>query len=151
MSSVVFVVFSQSSDTVLPIERLAAQARAHFDAIVSVIRPSDSDGACLCYTARGVRGDFDVSIRRADTGDWETARQAERIAAGLADLAARCKAVWTIEARDEPPQWLAFEFSALLASVALGPIVPPDRSTLLGVRSAREHANRLRGGSPLMR
>jgi hypothetical protein len=59
--------------------------------------------------------------------------------------------MWIVETRDEPPEWLAFEFVALLASVALGPIVPPDGMRLLGVRSARERAGDLRGAPRLMR
>jgi hypothetical protein len=59
--------------------------------------------------------------------------------------------VWTVVPKGTPPEWIVFEFVALLASVALGPILPPDRRRLLGVRSARERANDLRGGDRLTR
>ena len=153
MSSVTFLVFSQSDDIALPVDRLTAQARAHFDAVLSATRPEDSGATRFAYATRGARGEFDVSIRAAGAADVAGARQAERNGpgGGLADLAARCKAVWSIEPSEQPPEWLAFEFYALLASVALGPILTPDGSSLLGVRSARERANRLRGGPTLMR
>ena len=70
---------------------------------------------------------------------------------GLADLAARCKTIWVVESTPTTPEWLALECSALLASIALGPIFDADAGLLLGVRSARERADRIRGGPPLMR
>jgi len=152
MSSVAYLVFSQSVDTVLPIDRLTTQARAHFDAVVSAARPGSSGASCLSYVSRGAHGEFEVSIRQLSADDVAAAQVVERSrpTGGLADLASRCKTVWTVDAL-EAPEWLVFEFSALLASIALGPILTPDGSSLLGVRGARERANRLRGGPALMR
>lgn len=147
-----YLVFSQAEAAAFPIDRLVAHASAHFDATLVATETADPAVTRLSYAAHGTRGDFDVSTRVATLEDVGTARQAERFAAsgGLADLAARCKTMWIVEPRHDPPEWLAFEFAALLASVALGPIVPPDGMRLLGVRSARERAGDLRGG-PLMR
>jgi hypothetical protein len=153
MSSVPYLVFSQSEGAALPIDRLVAQARAHFDGALVATEAAESMVTRLSYEARGAHGEFDVSTRAASPEDVGAARQAERVApsGGLADLAARCKKVWVVEPRDQPPEWLVFEFAALLASVALGPIVPPDGMRLLGVRSARERAGDIRGGPRLMR
>jgi hypothetical protein len=153
MSSVALLVFAQSDDTALPFERLSTHARAHFDAVLATDGPRDSGAARISYETDAARGDFDVCIRLAGAEDRDAAREIERRkpTGGLADLAARCKAVWEVDARGEPPEWLVFEFAALLASVALGPILTPDHSILLGVRSARERANRLRGGAALTR
>jgi len=139
MSSVAFRVFAQSGDVVLPVDRLTTQARSHFDAVLAVIGQGDFGATCLSYAARGARGDFDVSVRQLGAEDIAAARDVERAkpTGGLADLALRCRTVWTLEARGEPPEWLVFEFSALLASVALGPILTPEGSSLLGVRGAR--------------
>src|SRR5262245_50951682 len=121
MSSVTFLVFAQSDDAALPFERLSTHARAHFAAVVAAGRPEDSRAARISYETRTARGDFDVSIRPAGEDDRAAVRDVERRAptGGLADLAARCKAVWEVDARGAQPEWLVFEFSALLASVAL--------------------------------
>ena len=50
-----------------------------------------------------------------------------------------------------PPEWLALECLALMASVSLGPILDAEGSCLLGVRSARERADAIRGAPRLMR
>jgi hypothetical protein len=152
MSSVLRV-FSQLEEAVLPIDRLVAQARAHFDGILVAEEAADPNVTRLSYTAHGARADFDVSARVALEEDMRAAWQAERVtpSGGLADLAARCKTTWLVEPRDQPAEWLVFEFVALLASVSLGPIVPPDGTRLFGVRSARERARDLRGGPRLTR
>jgi hypothetical protein len=80
----------------------------------------------------------------ADVADAEVAERRGR-AGGMALLAAKCGELWLVEVSDEdatkveerPTWWLLL---ALLASVSLGPVLPSDGSTLLGVRSARERA-----------
>jgi hypothetical protein len=149
MCSLVFLVFSQHPDTVLPVDRLIAQARAHFAATVELVDQSpDGPRVTLSYDAHGSRHPFDVESRRALAADLDAARAAENVnrGAGLADLAGRCGWVWTVVAREEAPEWLSLDFCALLASIALGPILPPGGGSLLGVRSARERAQTLRGG-----
>jgi hypothetical protein len=152
MSSVTFLVFSQSAESVLPIDRLTSQACVHFGAVLS---PSGAGSGAtrLSYGSHGDQGDFDVVVRISGPPDVAAAERVERGAptGGLADLALRCKTVWEIEARGEPPEWLQFEFAGVLASIALGPILTPDGSSLLGVRGARERAYRLRGAPPLTR
>jgi hypothetical protein len=60
----------------------------------------------------------------------------------MSDLAARCPAVWTISAEGEVTGTAELQLSALLASVALGPVLPEDESTLYGVRGAMERAEK---------
>src|SRR5262249_35463385 len=149
-----YLVFAQTDDAAVPVERLIAQARAHFDGRLSAEPSPQADAeARLSYSAHGTGGGFTVTSRAAQPADVAAARKADCLApsGGLADLAARCKTVWTIEARDQPAEWLVLEFLALLASVALGPILPPDGTRLLGVRSARERSGALRGAPPLTR
>lgn len=154
MSRLANLVFSQTDDATPPIDRLSAQARAHFDGNLSR-KPAARPGAParLSYSTHGADGDFDVSSRPAVAEDVAAARDAERSGpiGGLGDLAARCRTVWIVEPFDEPPEWLILDFLALLASVALGPILTADGRSLLGVRSARERSNAMRGGPSLMR
>jgi hypothetical protein len=57
--------------------------------------------------------------------------------AGLADLAARCPQVWLVE-REEPEDLVALRLAAILAGVALGPILSPGAGELFGPKTARE-------------
>jgi len=57
-------------------------------------------------------------------------------------LAARCPAIWDIEPEAEVTDTAELQLSALLASVALGPVMPSDQSTLYGVRGAMERAEK---------
>ena len=50
--------------------------------------------------------------------------------------------IWRIEPEGEAPAAITLELAGLLASVALGPVLPPDDSTLFGVRGARERAQK---------
>jgi hypothetical protein len=63
----------------------------------------------------------------------------------------RLPTVWLIDA--EPPESPAatLNLCALLASTALGPVLPEDASTLFGVRGAMQRLEGLLGESSLMR
>ena len=65
-------------------------------------------------------------------------------AAGMAALAERCGQVWTIESVGESDAIDAtyLTLAAICASVALGPVLPPDGSTLFGVRGAIERRDK---------
>ncbi|HEU5077058.1 MAG TPA: hypothetical protein VFU02_22865, partial [Polyangiaceae bacterium] len=65
---------------------------------------------------------------------------------GMAGLGERCASVWAVTPAPETSQAACFQFGALLASVALGPWLPPDGSGLYGVRSARVLAEQLAAG-----
>ena len=60
----------------------------------------------------------------------------------MAQLAARCRALWVVTAESEISGSAELQLSALLASVALGPVLPEDESTLYGVRGAMERAEK---------
>jgi hypothetical protein len=60
----------------------------------------------------------------------------------MAQLAARCVALWVITPTGEVTGSAELQLSALLASVALGPVLPSDVSTLYGVRGAMERAEK---------
>lgn len=164
------LVFSQSKDAAIPVAALAGQARARFAAEITVLEAStdwagtrlepadtrlepagtrlDAAGVRLQISASGERGIFVLSARPVTPTDLERARDAEQRgrAAGMADLAARCPTVWSVEAEAGAPAWLLFELCAVLAFAALGPVLPADGSTLFGVRGARERAEKLKSG-----
>ena len=64
----------------------------------------------------------------------------------MAALAGRCQFVWWLSpgAEESPP---LLNLCAILASVALGPVLPADESALFGVRGAMERFERLVGRS----
>jgi hypothetical protein len=88
------------------------------------------------------QGEFLIESRAATDDDRFAAEAAEARgkAGGMALLAARCAAVWTLLPQGEASGSAELQLSALLASVALGPVLPADESTLYGVRGAMERA-----------
>lgn len=155
MSAGAYLVFSQSA-LAPSLGHLVQSAAVHFDgALVTTAGEPDpeTESVRLVYTARGHTAEFRIESRPSTPDDVRRARGAEREArgAGLADLAARCQVMWAVTPLREAPEWLVVEFCAVLASVALGPILPRDAPGLLGVRSARERSNALRGAEPLTR
>jgi hypothetical protein len=94
----------------------------------------DADGARpqrLCVAARGTLPEDLAAAERAEVAGR---------AAGMAALAARCKTLWEVEPVGDVDAATLHAFCALLASVALGPVMPPDESTLYGVRGAMQRA-----------
>jgi hypothetical protein len=61
----------------------------------------------------------------------------------MATLAARCPTVWLIDECEPRSQAALLNLCAILASVALGPVLPDDDSTLFGVRGAMERVAKL--------
>ncbi|MGE0321562.1 MAG: hypothetical protein AB7S68_04625 [Polyangiaceae bacterium] len=59
---------------------------------------------------------------------------------GMAQLAQRCPWVWELSSDGTLESRLTWLFCAALAAWGLGPVLPPDRSTLFGVRGARLRA-----------
>jgi hypothetical protein len=93
--------------------------------------------------------ELSLARRPAREDDWRAAEEAERAgqAAGMAFLARRCPVVWEI--RDDaahPGEILTL--CGILAAAELGPVMPPDRSTLYGVRGARLRAESFLQGDP---
>ena len=146
-------VFSQQPDLVAALPQLLAHARRFFAAQVDVRSASPPDRADLLlaqvtlsfesarYPGRGTFGIASVRPSPTDLADAEAAETRGR-AGGMAQLAARCQALWVITPEGEISGSAELQLSALLASVALGPVLPGDGSTLYGVRGAMERAEK---------
>jgi hypothetical protein len=135
-----YLVFSQQSLASLDANQLTQNARRFFRAqfelrerreeggvgevVMTVTRPNGTPGAAVHARVRPCQG-----------GDYEAAERAE--------LAGRCPSVWEVDvgAGGHPSE--ALRLCAILASVLLGPIMPPEGDTLFGVKGARERAERL--------
>jgi hypothetical protein len=143
-----FRVFSQSAAPDLPLDGLAGHAGGSFrvDAIdprqasplpsarVTITAPSAPSG--------GAGESVELLARLASDRDVDEARAAalRGKASGMDRLAERCPTLIEAEFSDDAPEEMVFGFCAALAVVTLGPILPPDGATLLGVRSARVRA-----------
>jgi len=83
-----------------------------------------------------------ITVRDVARDDLSDAREAEARgqAAGMASLAERCARVWEISPAENAnaSDAACVALAGICASVALGPVLPPDRSTLFGVRGARQ-------------
>jgi hypothetical protein len=156
-----FTIFSQEQSARIPLAALLRSARTHFRTSVNVVfeRGVDERGNASATTVRlfvesdrlGVAEEFELATRARTPQDLTRAEAAERQgrAARMASLAARCPTVWELNADGSivGVQLLC----AMLASVALGPVMPPDGSTLYGVRGAMERADRAAGAGALER
>lgn len=149
------LVFVQAECAPARLAELGARAKPHFAVTLEVLSDPAGSGngeeplpiTRVRASAHGASGVFSVTVRPVRADDVVSARTAgERgRAAGMGELAARCRSLWVVDAEAGGPEWLTLELCALLAFGALGPVLPPDSSTLLGVRSARERAALLRG------
>lgn len=180
MSRPVYLVFSQAQSARLDLAELLRHVRRFFPRWELEVL-SDSGQAAdapppevlttefeLRETGGARRAQLSCTVRSATPDDRARAVQAEERgrAGGMAALAARCGYVVEVVARpstvpgesrselgakpDEASTEL-LTFCAMLASVTLGPVLPPDGSTLFGVRGARERAEALAGGRTLLR
>jgi len=133
--------------------RVLAHARRFFAAEVDVLEGSPSERPDLAVAELRLRfegkrlngrGTFRVTSRESTSDDRFAAEAAEARgnAGGMALLAARCPVVWEVSAEPGVSGSAELQLSALLASVALGPVLPADGSTLYGVRGAMERAEK---------
>lgn len=139
-----YLVFSQAH--VLDLPQLASLARVHFDARLDF--PRDNELATVTILDQSAT--FSLNMRESTAADWGRALGAELRgrAAGMAALAARCPRVVEVapEPSNDPDSMgpstassrLLFALLGGLASLLLGPVLPPDDSTLYGTRGARE-------------
>lgn len=139
--------------------QLLAHARRFFAAELEVLDmpphppegPNDARVRLRLESARYPgRGTFCIAARRPTEADQAAAQAAELRgkAGGMAQLAARCSALWELTAESDVTGSAELQLSALLASVALGPVLPADESTLYGVRGAMERAEKAAESSP---
>jgi hypothetical protein len=136
------LVFAQRHEPSVDLAALVNNARRYFEAEVDVLdasSPTPERTELLLRSDRyGYRGVFRLTARAAEPRDWSRADAAEIAgrAAGMGDLARRCSVVWELDPVEPVDERAILNLCALLASVALGPVLPPDGSTLLGVRSS---------------
>ncbi len=168
---VTFLVFSQHPADGVPLLELGRHATRFFDATVeSLLTPMESSAhpgrpasatvlrceviqtpppvgdVLVAFSSFGARSVFAITKRATTTEDVSRARDAEvrMHTAGLAGLAARCAWIFVVVPEAAAIEWMAWECSALVASVSLGPVLSSDGATLVGVKSARARAEALR-------
>ena len=146
-------VFSQQSDLVASLPKILAHARRFFAAEVEVLSASPMDRPDAMTAEVRLRlasarypgaGTFRLTSRGRTEDDQFAAEAAEARgnAVNMSLLAAQCPAVWSIDPESDVSGSAELQLSALLASVALGPVLPADESTLYGVRGAMERAEK---------
>ncbi len=136
-------VFAQRETRTLDLVEILRATRRYFEASVEVQSASpDATSATLAVSSEkhAFRGVFAISTRAVTEQDLTDARSAEERgrAGGMATLAARCKTIWELEPVGTDDELARLNLCAVLASVALGPVLPDDCSTLYGVRGAME-------------
>ena len=148
--TVPYRVFSQSPGARLDLVSLLGNARRYFEAEVEVLEKSDSpqgqSALLLVRSARlGFEHRFRVNARTKLPADFADAHEAEARgqAAGMAMLAERCPTVWEVEPESSGTDLSVLILCALLAATGLGPVLPPDGSTLYGVRGAMQRVEQM--------
>lgn len=143
-----YLVFSQRPDACLDMTSIKQHAQRFFATKVGLTvdkkygdDPPGSDAARIVVAtddglASGTRLCFG---RAADMTDLAIVEDAERAqgSTGMALLAQRCPTIWLIETEGGEEDRVALTLAAILASVLLGPIVPPKADRVFGVRTAR--------------
>jgi hypothetical protein len=141
------LVFSQLEEGRIPLDALRGfrPSTRSGDELVVTIEEESPSSAVIGIFGGGANATFRITSRPAAARDVSEARDAEQRgrAAGMGDLAARCGTVYVVDP-GVAPDWLVWELCAALAFAGLGPILPPDRSTLYGVNGARALAEKLR-------
>jgi hypothetical protein len=137
-------VFSQQPDLRACLPKLLQHARRFFAAELEVL--ADQPELRLHFESARYPGSgtFRISARPSTPDDQFAAEAAEARgrAGGMSLLAARCPAVWVVTAESDVTGSAELQLTALLASVALGPVLPADEETLYGVRGAMERAEK---------
>jgi hypothetical protein len=144
---VTYLVFSQEPRGRPPFERLLVNAARFFSTTLELVEEDETSIMVRVVCKRpALHGDFRLTSRDAVREDLMNARDAEARgrAGGMAMLAEKCAQVWTIEAASEnvPSEAVYLTLAAVCASVALGPVLPPDGATLFGVRGAIERRDK---------
>ncbi len=136
-----YLVFSQEPNGPFDVERLASHAARFFRAKLERLE-AGTDWARVRLSGGSFDAELTLRARNVTKEDIQNAKSAEARgkAAGMSALAERCHVVWQIEpAEGSSPKEAAYlAMSGICASVALGPVLPPDHATLFGVRGAME-------------
>jgi hypothetical protein len=141
-----FTVFSQFENVEFPVETLRVQAARFFRIELAATVEKNyaleatavrEDAIQLLVAEGGVTTTHFVFGTANDAASIGAAALAEAgVGSGLAMLAARCPTRWLV-ATDDPRERRALLLAAVLASVALGPILLPQNAGLIGVKGAR--------------
>ena len=149
-----FRVFTQTeAGRLLPVQWVQHATRfyaAELEILESDAEPLNALRMRVRITARsGSAATASIARRKTEASDQAAAERAERAgrAAGMSLLAARCEWLWELECEPSDSE-SCFLLCAVLAAVALGPVLPNDESTLFGVRGAVERADRCRKAPP---
>ena len=142
-----YLVFSQEPQDRPSHERLAGNAVRFFATTLELVEQGEAWVSVRLVCSRpALSGEFRIASRATTKDDLSNARDAEARghAGGMALLAERCKQVWAIDAAgSDPPSEAAYlTLAAICASVALGPVMPPDFGTLFGVRGSIERRDK---------
>lgn len=145
-------VFAQKSGLTIDLAELLRATRSYFDVTLDVQSRIEASGSagdhvelCLRSEKHGYEARLSIRSRATSPHDLADARQAEELgrAAGMATLAERCPTIWEVEPVGADSELARLNLCAILASVALGPVLPDDGATLYGVRGAMERVARL--------
>jgi hypothetical protein len=145
-------IFAQRKQLTLDLPELLRATRTYFDATLDVQAqsPPAADGrdrveVLLRSDKHDYEGRLSIHTRWASEHDRADAREAEERgrAAGMANLAERCPTIWDVEPIGDDCELARLNLCAILAAVALGPVLPDDGATLYGVRGAMERVDRL--------
>jgi hypothetical protein len=144
-------VFTQREELALDLPELLRATRRYFDASLEVQSRSQSatSGEVVQVLLRsekhGYEGVLTIRSRQTTTEDLVAARDAEQRgrAAGMSSLAERCPTIWEVESVGVDSDLARLNLCGILASVALGPVLPDDGATLYGVRGAMERVEKL--------
>jgi hypothetical protein len=144
-----YLVFSQEPKGLPDAERLAGHAARFFGTQLERVGGGPDWLHVRVSSAKPVfQTELALRARSVTRDDLEEARGAEARgrAAGMSALAERCPYVLELGPIDGHAAQDAglLALAGVCASVVLGPILPPDRSTLFGVRGAMERLDLLR-------
>ena len=151
---VTYRVFAQRTEPRVDLAALVQNARKYFEARVEVLAEEGARATLRLESAKyGYVQELAVHARMRTAADVEDARAAEvrGRAGGMAALAERCGVVWEVHPVGDATELSVLTLCALLAATGLGPVLPPDGSTLFGVRGSRERVEALGGGRTLSR
>ncbi len=150
-----FSLLAPDVSSLLNAERVKHQAKKFFALDVTSARPKHYPGGGF---PRSDRFSFDVGngdrTRRVEAitlpleSAPDVARQArvvgDRVGAGMDVLVRRAKRLWQVPGDEDDPYALALV--AVLASLLLGPVLPPSAGTVFGVKTARQRLDALSWG-----
>lgn len=143
------VVFAQRALVCLEIEAWNQQGERFFGTRIGLAEPIANGGRLVVAPEGGGSGLRWVEGRARDERNLAHADAAEARAGGggLATLARRCQTVWLLE-REGARDALALRLAAVIASVALGPILDPVVPEIFGVKTARAKLDALARSVP---